>query len=127
LLRRRHACLTANRFFDGKPVPERGMPDICWHGMRLNEPPWHDGQSRFLSFTIAGVAGDEEDLHVILNMSDQALDAALPSIPGRRWHVALDTSQLPELDIVTREKQSPYDVTFYSAKARSVVVLEARP
>jgi glycogen operon protein len=126
-LRRRHACLTANRFFDGTPVPERGMPDICWHGTRLNEPPWHDGQARFLSFTMAGVARDEEDLHVILNMSDQAVDAALPSIPGGRWHMALDTSHLPALDIVTREKQSPYDAAFYSAQARSVVVLEARP
>jgi glycogen operon protein len=76
---------------------------------------------------MAGVARDEEDLHVILNMSDQAVDAALPSIPGRRWHVALDTSQLPALDIVSREKQSPYDVAFYSANVRSVVVLEARP
>ena len=47
-LRRRHACLTANRFFDGKPVRGRGIPDIAWHGARLNEPAWHDGQGRFL-------------------------------------------------------------------------------
>ena len=49
-LRRRHACLTANRFFDGSPVPGRGIPDIAWHGARLNEPAWHDGQGRFLQF-----------------------------------------------------------------------------
>jgi glycogen operon protein len=126
-LRRRHACLIANHFFDGGPVRGRGIPDIAWHGARLNEAPWHDGQGRFLSFTMAGMSGEEEDMHVVLNMSGQSVDAPLPSIPGRRWHTALDTSRLPGLDIVTREKQSPHPAAFYSANARSVVVLEARP
>ena len=53
-LRRRHACLTANRFFDGKPIPGRALPDIAWHGARLEEPPWHEGQGRFLRFTAGG-------------------------------------------------------------------------
>jgi len=65
-LRRRHPCLTANRFFDAKPVPGRGIPDIAWHGARLDEAPWYDGQGRFLRFTLAGLAAGEEDLHVIL-------------------------------------------------------------
>ena len=125
-LRRRHACLTANRFFDGRPVPGRGIPDVAWHGARLDEAPWHEGEARFLRFTMAGLTSDEEDLHVILNMSDQAMDAALPSIPGRRWHIALDTSQLPPADILWRGQQKPHAATFYSASARSVVVLEAR-
>jgi glycogen operon protein len=125
-LRRRHACLTANRFFDGKPIDGRGIPDIVWHGSRLNEPPWHDAQGRLLAFTMAGVAGDEEDLHVILNMSDQAVDAALPSIPGRRWNVALDTSRSSPEDIIARERQKPCAEASYRAGARSVVVLEAR-
>ena len=64
---------------------------------------------------------------MILNMSDQAVDAALPSIPGRRWHVALDTSRPPPLDIVERTQQKPHAATLYAASARSVVVLEARP
>ena len=125
-LRRRHACLTANRFFDGSPVRARGIPDIAWHSSRLNEPPWHSGQDRFLSFTMAGVSGDEEDLHVILNMSDQPVHADLPSISGRRWRIAVDTSRRLPLDIVPREQQSPHSAAFYSANARSVVVLEAR-
>jgi isoamylase len=125
-LRRRHACLTVNRFFDGKPICIRGIPDIVWHGARLNEPPWHDGQSRFLGFTMAGLSGDEEDLHVILNMSDQMVDAALPSIPGRRWHVVLDTSRAPPADILTRAQQRSHAAACYSANARSVVALEAR-
>ena len=126
-LRRRHACLTANRFFDGKLLPGRGIPDIAWHGPRLDAPAWHDGQGRFLRFTIAGLMDDEEDLHVILNMSDQAVEAALPSIPGRRWHVALDSSRAPPADVLAPSRQRPHAAGNYSAQAHSVIVLEARP
>ena len=125
-LRRRHPCLIANRFFDGEPVPGRGVPDIVWHGARLGEPAWHDGQSRFLGFTVAGLAGEEEDLHVILNMSDGAVKAALPPMPGRRWHVALDTSRSSPQDILAPRQQRPYAEMLYPAGAHSVIVLEAR-
>jgi isoamylase len=47
--RRRHACLTHNAFFTGKPGPGGYMPDISWHGVRLNEPAWHDWEARFLA------------------------------------------------------------------------------
>jgi isoamylase len=126
-LRRRHACLTANRFFDGQLLPGRGMPDITWHGARLDAPAWHDGQGRLLRFTIAALGDDEEDLHVILNMSDQAMAAVLPLIPGRRWHVALDTSRTPPADVLAPGLQRPHAAAHYSAQARSVIVLEARP
>jgi len=125
-LRRRHACLTANRFFDGKPVAGRGLPDIAWHGVRLDEAPWDDPQGRLLRFTLAGLSADEDDLHVILNMSDAAVDAALPEIPGRRWHFALDTARASPADIVARAAQTPYAGVSYPAGARSVVLLEAR-
>jgi glycogen operon protein len=123
-LRRRHACLTANRFFDGKPVAGRGLADIAWHGRRLGAPEW-DGQ--LLSFTIAGLADGEEDLHVIANASGAPIDVEVPEIPGRRWYSALDTSRAPPLDIVARERQTPHESRSYNTGARSVVVLEARP
>ena len=87
-LRRRHACLTRNHFFTGKQAPGRDIPDITWHGAHLNEPLWHDGQARVLACTLAGLSENEEDLHLIFNMSDQTLDAALPAINGRQWHRA---------------------------------------
>ena len=126
-LRRRHPCLTANRFFDGKPTRNRGIPDIAWHGARLNEPGWNDGQGRLLAFTMAGLAAAEEDLHAILNLSDHAVEVALPSIPGRRWHLALDTARPAPSDILERAQQEPQVATFYAASPRSVIVLEARP
>ncbi len=125
-LRRRHGCLTANRFFEGKPLPGRGIRDIAWHGTRLDQPQWNDGQARVLGFTLAGLGDEEEDLHAILNMSDQTVEAALPSIRGRRWHLALDTSRPSPGDIISRRAQEPHRMPHYSAGARSVVVLEAR-
>ena len=125
-LRRRHPNLTVNRFFSGTTVPGRDIPDVAWHGMRLNEPLWHDAQARFLVFTLAGLSADEEDLHVILNMSEQALELPLPIIAGRRWHRALDTTQDAPVDIIRREMQVALANSLYRASARSVVVLEAR-
>ena len=81
-----------------------------------------DGVSAF----IAGQAGDEDDLHVILNMSDQVVSVSLPSIFGRRWHLALDTSRLPPMDIRAQQEQELHAAMLYAASARSVVVLEAR-
>jgi glycogen operon protein len=102
------------------------MPDIAWHGARLDEPPWHDPNGRLLRFTIAGLAPGEEDLHVVLNMSEQAADLPLPPITGRRWHVAVDTARATPSDITAPGQQHAHDAAFYRCSARSVVVLEAR-
>ena len=123
--RRRHASLTLNRFYAGAEVPGRGLPDIAWHGRRLDESPWR-GDGRFLRFTIAGAGPQEEDVHAVLNMSDVQEDVVLPSIPGRGWHVAIDTAQASPRDIVPREAQAPWSAAAYPAGPRSVVVLEAR-
>ncbi len=125
-LRRRHRCLTANRFFRGAPVGGRGLPDIAWHGKRLGEAPWDDTRGRFLRYMLAGLLPDEEDLHVILNMSDETVDAELPESPGRRWHLALDTARASPADVVARGAQTPHPAMACAVGARSVVVLEAR-
>ncbi len=125
-LRRRHPCLTATRFFTGAPVSGRELPDISWHGIQLEEKPWQEACGRFLRFTMAGLRPGEEDLHAILNMSDRAADVALPAIPSRRWHLALDTSRLAPADIVARDRQKPHPGSAYSIPARSVAVFEAR-
>jgi isoamylase len=124
--RRRHASLERNRFFEGKRLPDRPLPDIAWHGARLDELPWHHGDGRVLGFTIAGLTEREEDLHVVLNMSDRALDAELPVIPGRTWHVAIDTARPASDDVVPPPRQRPHAAPARRVAPRSVVVLEAR-
>jgi glycogen operon protein len=124
-LRRRHASLTANRFYKGKVIPARGIADIAWHGTRLHEPPWGDASARVLAFTIAGIENDEADLHAILNMSDEVIEVELPALSGRTWGVAVDTAQAPPRDIVEPARQVPLPAARYRLNSRSVVVLEA--
>jgi glycogen operon protein len=124
-LRRRHPCLTANRFFHGRPVPGRDLPDVTWHGARLDAPGWGDPNGRMLAVTIAGT-GEEEDLHVILNMAEAAINVEIPQIAGRTWHVAIDTARESPFDVVERARQMPYAGSLYRTRAHSVVALEAR-
>jgi glycogen operon protein len=123
--RRRHRSLTTNRFFDGRLVPGRGLADVGWHGAELGDPGWHDPHGRLLAFTVSG-SGDEEDLHVILNMAETSIEVMLPEVAGRTWHLALDTAQQSPHDILARAQQRPHRSRQYRARARSVAVLEAR-
>jgi glycogen operon protein len=125
-LRKRHPSLTANHFYKGKPLPGRDLPDIAWHGVRLGEPLWHDGQARVLAVTIAGAAPAEADLHAVFNMSDAAIDAPLPTITGRRWHLAVDTALATPRDIWPPAEQTAAHGDRYAVQPRTVVVLEAR-
>jgi glycogen operon protein len=125
-LRRRHPNLTSDAFYTGKPLPDRNVPDIVWHGLRLNEPAWHDGDCQFLAFTIAGLTANEPDLHVILNMADAAVEAPLPSVPGREWFPFVDTADTVTAGGLPQKDQRSLPNSAWQARPRSVVIFEAR-
>ena len=89
-------------------------------------PAWHDPRCRVLACTIAGREEGEADLHVIMNMSEQTLDAPLPFIKGRQWHIALDTALASPRDISPPDGQNEYPSAHYLSQPRSIAVLEAR-
>jgi glycogen operon protein len=122
--RRRHPTLRRNRFLTGQPEVPSGLPDITWHGMRLEQPGWNDDNARVLAFTLAGLEPHEEHLHVILNLWDRALEFELPRIDGRRWFKAVDTFDAPSVH--APDAQPAVDQRMIRVQARSVVVLEAR-
>jgi isoamylase len=123
--RRRHPSLTLNRFYKGKILPARGIPDIAWHGARLNQAPW--GGRDALAFTIAGTTSEEPDIHSMLNMSEQAFDVEIPAFAGRDWHLAVNTAAASPDDLIERTRQRPLGAWTYRVRPRSVVVLEAWP
>jgi len=125
-LRRRHRSLIRNAFFTGKPVPGRDLPDISWHGTRLNEPDWHNATTQVLAFTIAGLTPSEEDFHVILNMADLEIEVSLPSIPDRHWYPVVDTSDRATAGVFPRESQHQVPTTRWRVQPRSVVIFEGR-
>lgn len=124
--RKRHPSLRRTRFLTGKKTPGADMPDIIWHGLKLNEPGWFDPSAQVLAFTLTTGEVWEEALHVILNMSDATLDMPLYDTAGETWHVAVDTSRTSPEDIVEPASQSPLGENGYRVAPHSVVVLESR-
>jgi len=124
-LRRRHPSLSRPAFLTGRIGPGRDIPDITWHAAVSGESPWSE-DSRYLAFTLAGCCAQEEDLHVLVNMSDRSESVELPVVRGRRWHLAVDTARESPWDIVARDAQMTWAAPRYLSQPRSVVVLEAR-
>ena len=122
--RRAHPTVHRSRFFTGE-VNERGMPDVRWHGCKLDQPGWDDADSRVLSFTLGG-AGGEPDVHVILNQHWDDLDFDVPPVPGRDWLKVVDTAADSPNDIHPIEQAPRFEGAVYRATARSLIVLVSR-
>jgi glycogen operon protein len=123
--RMRHRSLREPEFFSGRRN-ERGLPDVTWHGTRLEQPGWEDTHARVLSFTLAGFGGDH-DLHVILNMYHLGLDFDLPRIPGQDWGRVIDTARPSPEDILPVGEEKPVLGGIYHVHGRSAVVLTSLP
>jgi glycogen operon protein len=124
--RRRHPCLMRSRFLSKGRGEGLRVPEVSWHGLNLEEPLWHDPDAQVLAFTLGAGSEDEEDLHVVLNMSGCDLDMPLPEIEGRTWYRAVDTSRPSPADIVGGEEQEAAWGFSCRVPARTVVVLESR-
>ena len=123
-LRKRHPSIMRRRFLTGGAITGKNMEDITWHGAELNKPLWHDPEARILAYTLAGIEHNEADLHIIMNMSDEAATITLPVVKGKRWCLALDTSLRSPFDIIPPEKQKPLGKNMYSVNGKTVVALE---
>ncbi|HEY0757419.1 MAG TPA: glycogen debranching protein GlgX [Ktedonobacteraceae bacterium] len=133
--RQQHSILRRAQFFNGQKN-SRGLQDIAWHGCRLNSPGWFDPACHVLSITMGGLTdaqdGQEDDLHIILNMDQQDLDFDLPAVPGRAWLKVIDTSRPSPADIAENLLGPLDDVVIvgpgsYHAPGRSVSVFLSRP
>ncbi len=124
--RRRHPSLTRIRYLTGRVEPARGIPDIAWHGVELNQPRWENKDAQVLGFTLAGRQSAEEDIYFVANMSEKVIEIVAPEIPGRSWHLAVDTAALAPNDIVERERQLRIRDGRQTVDARSVKVFESR-
>ena len=119
--RKRHAALRRGQFFCGARN-ERGLPDVAWHGTKLNSPGWQDPEGRAFSVTLAGFSGDP-DLHIMLNMFWNSLEFELPYVPGKTWLKAADTASAPPLDVPDLGAEPPVFGKACKVEGRSVVVL----
>lgn len=122
--RKRHPAIHRTRFFTGE-VNERGLPDVGWHGCKLNSPGWDDPQTRTLAFTLGGFEG-EADVHVMLNMHWGPLPFELPPAGDRQWFRSADTSLASPLDIADEGSEVLIAGNEYLVNGRSAVVLISR-
>jgi glycogen operon protein len=72
------------------------------------------------------VAAGEEDLHIVMNMSEEDLNVSLPDPMERLWYCAVNTAKPSPADIVERDRQCAIDGDSYRVTPRSVVVFERR-
>jgi glycogen operon protein len=124
--RRRHPCLMRKRFLKGKAVKGAAFSDITWHGAKLHEPPWEDSNAQVLAFTLGAVGTSEEDLHVVLNMSEHDFDMPLPDPQGKSWYCSVDTAKPSPDEVIAVERQQAITEGQYHVLARSVAVFERR-
>src|SRR5436190_4731512 len=101
--RKAHPALWQPFFYRGA-INERGLPDITWHGTRLNSPGFDDPQARTLACTIAGFGG-AADLHVMMNMFWEPLDFEVPA--HSEWQIAIDTFAASPHDIADPDGHEP--------------------
>jgi glycogen operon protein len=124
-LRRRHASLRRRAFLTGG-LNRRGLQDVRWHGLELDQPEWHDPGSRVLAFTIAGDEPLEPDLHVMMNMDDADHDFAVPVDGDRRWILFADTAKASPEDIAEPGEAWPFEGERCTVEGRSIVILESQ-
>jgi glycogen operon protein len=123
-LRRRHPNLRRRHFLSGSAEHSHGVPDITWHGARIDRPPWGAEDARLLAFTLAARDDGEEHLHVIMNMSDKQVLCELPQFSGRHWTRAVDTADARP--VLPPPEQPRITVARLMVVARSVMVFESR-
>ena len=125
-LRKRHPCLMQRQYLSGAKMEVSGLQDIAWHGLQLNEMPWTDPSSRLLACTLSRVEAQEEDLHIIFNMSDDGQSMELPELNGRPWHLAVNTARPIFLDVIEPEQQQVIRENTIQVSCHSIVVCESR-
>ncbi|MGE5300898.1 MAG: glycogen debranching protein GlgX [Acidobacteriota bacterium] len=123
--RKLHPSLMRKQFLTGSRSTG-DLPDVTWHGLKLNDPRWGDPAAQVLAYTLAGTDEAEEQLYIMLNMSDRAEQMELPMVSGRSWYRGVDTSQPSPADILDAADQQKVEGNTYSLAARSVAVLEGR-
>ena len=117
--RKAHPALWQPSFYTGE-TNERGLPDIAWHGTRLNSPGLDDPLARALACTIAGFGGTA-DLHVMMNMFWEPLAFEVPSYGA--WRVAIDTYAPTPHDIAEPGGEARFTGHRCGVQGRSIVVL----
>jgi len=101
-----------------------GIPEMTWHGTRLNHPDWSPA-SRCLGLHLAPENDTENDIYIMINGAPGTQTFQLPHPTGnRRWHQLLYTAAPAGKDIFPMEKRTLLKETKQlTLENRSIMVL----
>ena len=124
--RKKHHSLKREHFFADKDLSGDGIADITWHGIDSFNPDWAS-HSRTLAFMISGNDFIDEDtppdndIYVVFNSYDKALEFELPKLNGKKWYRVIDTHMIHGHDFL----DIPLEVhgKKYKVMDRSAIVL----
>ncbi|MFG0261734.1 MAG: glycogen debranching protein, partial [Novipirellula sp. JB048] len=110
--RKSHPSISRSRFW---------REDVRWYGAgkRVDMSP----ESHQLAYCLHGGSQDDDDLYVMINGGDRALDFGIHEGTIGRWKLALDTSRSSPHDIAEGPQLATVATPTYRVNARSVVVL----
>ncbi|KLO22398.1 glycogen operon protein glgX-2 [Marinitoga sp. 1197] len=123
--RKIHHTLRREHFFTGKDYSGDGIPDITWHGIKLNQPDF-SYYSKSLAFMISGIdfvnqnVPPDNDIYVALNFYEKDLSFELPFLNNKSWFRVIDTyfdSPDDFLDFPQKVSNN------YIVKTKSIIVL----
>jgi len=125
--RKRFSVLQGTHFFKGAVGHGDALPDIVWFNENLQQPSWHNPETRTLCFQIAGTANDPDYgaylLFFILHAAAAPTSVRLPVLQGKTWHRIVDTDRAAGEDFLTPPGVPLSLPHTYQAAPRSFVVL----
>ena len=129
-LRREHRALSDERWLEGLPGDDSGIPDVDWRlpdGAPMTAAAWADGAARILIAVLyapATAATPDDRVLTAYNAGSEPVPVALPEPrAGRRWRLQLDTSRAAT---ATADGEQDADAVLEVAP-RSVVLLAELP
>ncbi|HID38448.1 MAG TPA: glycogen debranching protein GlgX [Calditrichaeota bacterium] len=102
-----------------------GLPEMSWHGLRLNEPDWSD-EARWLAVHYGPTKENKHQIFIIFNQDTGAHAFQLPPLKKGRWYRVMDTSLASPDDFSENEKKLEQIGQFvYNVDKHSTVLLIA--
>jgi glycogen operon protein len=104
-----------------------GVPEMSWHGSKLNHPNWKV-ESRSLGLFLSGKRSGQDsvsDIYMMFNAHWQQKRFELPALPySKLWFRKIDTFLNSPEDILERGSEIKLtNQKYYKVQARSVVLL----
>jgi glycogen operon protein len=104
-LRKGQPTIRRARFLTGRPVDDRGVPDVNWYGHQGLPFNWENPSGGLICWLLAPLVADDpegkgRDLMFLFNGTTETLSFRLPEqTRGLKWSLLFDTSADSPLDI----------------------------